>query len=722
MRGSPFTFSNFSRGINAIDSPYTLQEGEARDALNMVSSPRGAIKKRFGSQVFASASAATFPTGAATDTFVRANENPLKKDGKGNESAWAAIGANNGLELLTNAATGKGGAFGEMMYSVAEQTDPAVSVKVTTISAGVEKGIDLFCCANLANTKGYLCQIVFGGGEWKVALYKDLVLIPGAVKAIPEPLVNDSFGISAKGGVVAGWRKASGGEWVKMLEVTDATYTKGYTGLGLSQTVSVKDFTVSTISAAPIETIFTSLLPCTIGGVNYMIAVSGKKILSITEAGEMTDITGGLAVTEGLRWSIIQSTAGAPNRVTADGPIYLSNGVDPPRYWTGATKATIVAEWTSKPEGAFVAVPKAKYLTYLGNRIWASGITGDTSALRFSGFSVKAEEGEQPDPTNWPKENVVWFEKDDGDAITGTGVAGPYLMVFKKHKTWAVYDLNEGENRRLSDSVGCISYRSIVETPQGTFFLTPDQGVFVTNGTSVKEASRNVRPLLQGTDPHTYRAAKLDQLENAAAGYLNGHYYLSYMAQDGSMKTLDYDTVLQSWWLHDLAGNQWVRWEPKPGTSSLYTIPNKAKTGVVKAFVEGAYTDSGANYVGGNGLTCYWLSPWEPFWQYFMRHRFNQPNPKKRINELFVDGKGQLVSLVGRKFGSTLEELKGTVDNADMATPTSPLTLGSETAETQAARYWALGVSRVWTFGFGNNSAEPLEIDGYSVHAVFRKS
>jgi len=56
-----------------------------------------------------------------------------------------------------------------------------------------------------------------------------------------------------------------------------------------------------------------------------------------------------------------------------------------------------------------------------------------------------------------------------------------------------------------------------------------------------------------------------------------------------------------------------------------------------------------------------------------MRHRFNQPNPKKRIHELFVDGKGELTTLVARKFNGVLEELPGTVDAEDMAVPTTPL-------------------------------------------------
>ena len=53
------------------------------------------------------------------------------------------------------------------------------------------------------------------------------------------------------------------------------------------------------------------------------------------------------------------------------------------------------------------------YLVHHGSRIWASGISTDESAVRFSGLAKKTGEGDQVDPTSWPKENVIWFEKDD---------------------------------------------------------------------------------------------------------------------------------------------------------------------------------------------------------------------------------------------------------------------------------------------------------------------
>src|SRR5206468_35546 len=98
------------------------------------------------------------------------------------------------------------------------------------------------------------------------------------------------------------------------------------------------------------------------------------------------------------------------------------------------------------------------------------------------------------------------------------------------------------------------------------------------------------------------------------------HYYLSYASGSSETpnRTLDYDTQLKSWWLHDLAGNQWAVWN-SPGYrgTQLYLIPPGTKKGIVQAFVEGVYTDSGANYAG----EAFWKSSWEPFGQWVMRHK-----------------------------------------------------------------------------------------------------
>src|SRR5207248_8682974 len=127
-------------------------------------------------------------------------------------------------------------------------------------------------------------------------------------------------------------------------------------------------------------------------------------------------------------------------------------------------------------------VPQGKYMIFAGNRVWMTGIASDPSAVWFSELVSIGEGGAEGDPSSWPTTNVVRFDAQDENPITGIGTVGPYIVVFKEEKTWVIHDLNTGANRRLADTIGCVSHRSIVHTAAGTYFLTRDQGVYLTEG------------------------------------------------------------------------------------------------------------------------------------------------------------------------------------------------------------------------------------------------
>src|SRR6185437_14358646 len=91
-------------------------------------------------------------------------------------------------------------------------------------------------------------------------------------------------------------------------------------------------------------------------------------------------------------------------------------------------------------------VPNGQWMVFAGNRIWMTGVSGDTSAVWFSDIVSTGEAGGQGDPSAWPKTNVVRFDSSDGYPITGIGTIGPYLLVFKENKMWVVHDLDTGAN------------------------------------------------------------------------------------------------------------------------------------------------------------------------------------------------------------------------------------------------------------------------------------
>lgn len=62
MRGTPVRFVDFRGGLNVKAAPYLIAENQCRDCMNVVSTVRGSIKKRFGNISLAS----VFP-GTPTD-------------------------------------------------------------------------------------------------------------------------------------------------------------------------------------------------------------------------------------------------------------------------------------------------------------------------------------------------------------------------------------------------------------------------------------------------------------------------------------------------------------------------------------------------------------------------------------------------------------------------------------------------------------------------------
>ena len=389
-------------------------------------------------------------------------------------------------------------------------------------------------------------------------------------------------------------------------------------------------------------------------------------------------------------------------------------------------------------------VPNGKYMVFAGNRIWVTGIADDSSAVRFCGTAAVTEGGEQTDPSAWPKENLVRFDTADGTPITGIGPVGPYLALFKAHKTWIIHDLDTGENRKLADTLGCVSHRSIVESILGTFFLTADQGIYLTDGSKLHEMSYNVRPTIFKINSAT--------LQNACGAYFNNHYYLSFSYEGSAVnnRTLDYDVILKSWWLHDIAPTQWCIFEASEGQISLCATQTGVGEGyTVEAFIPGLYTDIGKNYTGNGFLGAYWISNWEPFAYYVFRHRIKAPFLKKRCRAVFFDGSGEIIPFIYKNFSTGGEQVPGVVDNAPQSEPTFPIdfTRGAtifgnpdetqlfggatykglemifgSAAETEAARIYSPGVARVFSVGFGNNSAEPFEVDSFAYFVQFRKS
>lgn len=458
----------------------------------------------------------------------------------------------------------------------------------------------------------------------------------------------------------------------------------------LTQGGIVKRDGLSTFSS-PAATL-TSLFPLEAVG-PLLVGAGGTALYSITTGGTATSRKTGL--TNNARWEWVQT------QVTGgQGPLFGMNGTDTPQQWDGS--AGSMSNWTASSG----SLPNGRYLILHQNYVFVAGTAANPSRLYWCNIAP----GTGTDATSWPAANVIDLDPNDGDQITGLGKSGPLLLVFKKRKTFAIYDPSTGANRRISDSIGCVSHRSIAETPGGTFFLG-ETGVWRTNGSTV-----------DATPISTPVAPTLDQIvtpTQAAGVYWNNHYYLSFStAGVANNVTLDYDLRLSSWWYHSIGSNQWAVWHPSdPGLYSAKATAAK----VDHAFVPGVSQDNGANY------TWVWRGPWQSP-TFYRRRRFPTPEFRKRLRQLRFDGQGTVDVSLAKDFTGGEVLVQSDALAADVGdTFGGAGTFGGSGAfgggtQVPLAKLYSLGVARAFSVVFGATSSAGAAIYSYTLYIQDRKT
>src|SRR4051812_37461749 len=428
-------------------------------------------------------------------------------------------------------------------------------------------------------------------------------------------------------------------------------------------------------------TSLTSLFPFENGSTRFLVATGGQKIYSISTGGVIQDIGGGVPITNNSRWEFALA---APSG--GQGPMYGINGVDTPKFWTGAGS---VGSWTA----SVGAVPNGKYITYVSNRIFIAGTASNPSRLYFSDIG---------DPRSWTTTNVVDLDPSDGMGISGIARIGDSLLLFKPTKTYLIYDLDTGANRALSRSIGCIAHRSIAEGSDGIYFASEDQGVFVATQSKLTRISDEVQPLF---DEITASVKSL-----CAGVFYKDHYYLScpYDGASTNSTTLSYDITTKSWWKHSNNAIQFALWRQADGANlDLYAA--QASTPIVdKCYVDGVFQDNGANF------ETHWTGPWLAF---------KEPYRHKRLRQIHVEGHGRVDIYHAQNFLKSLNLVKS---DAFSLTSTGNHLFGDATLfgggeifgdqiEQGEVRIYSLGVARSFSVKFANLDSSDVEIDAYTM-------
>jgi hypothetical protein len=418
---------------------------------------------------------------------------------------------------------------------------------------------------------------------------------------------------------------------VTVLNATGGTFTLTYDGqttAAINHNASATDVSTALIN---LNNIGSNDVSVTKDGTTYTVTFVGS--LGGTNVPALT-ADGALLTGTSPTVTIATTVTGA-----TQGPIFGVNGADPPQYWTAATGTTDLAEWTAVDgTGASYATHPArycKYLIYHLDKVWAAGDPNNPGRIVSTGVSTGAVP--LPDPRNWDTEDFTdEVDPYDGQQITGLGKIGPYLLVFKDRKTFVLTNPQDRAYRQISSTIGCIAHRSIAETSQGTFFLSDDVGVCVTDGSTVSVVSDKIKPLLDDAV-----ANYALEIRNAAAVFYDDSYYLSIPYQDNKNSILlEYNLQTQSWWIHDCPVNQFAILDPS-GIARLYGTDPATRL-VSRYFVPDLFSDNGNPYLS------YWQGP---FWAW------GQPHINKRINQLRIDGRGQWSTFISPTFGTTYADI-----------------------------------------------------------------
>lgn len=232
---------------------------------------------------------------------------------------------------------------------------------------------------------------------------------------------------------------------------------------------------------------------------------------------------------------------------------------------------------------------------------------------------------------NWPPENNIWIESDDGDFITGMIAFEPEgtyrqtpeseLLVSKNQSFYRVFPyIIAGEldykTIRISSGVGCCSNAGMANV-EGRFILFPDQhGVYAYDG-KVSD-----RPISAKIDP-IFEAWDTENLEDASAVYnpQDRHYYLSYpglydieYSGDEFIAVFEMDSAQgkDGYWTHnfDSSGNEigsdnWEFYESAGGYVDIaaksdgeYAIMFKKSSGATGFKVFLAFFDGDGDQIG----------------------------------------------------------------------------------------------------------------------------
>ena len=357
-------------------------------------------------------------------------------------------------------------------------------------------------------------------------------------------------------------------------------------------------------------------------GVRQILAAKGNVITAYTTAGAV--VSG--SATTGFTSPDFQFVRFGNS--TAD-YVYVTNGVDTPKRWDGAT-------WTSWTAGATVMTgrvvsPALEYRVALAG---FSGTTGNSpSTVKFSDPS---------EPTVFS--SSIDVNPGDGERITAMAVYQQQLFVFKTNSMHVVYGSStSGGNttwnwRTIVDSVGCGGPDAVTVGPDGVYFAH-STGIYVTQGGKPEVISQNIEPLFLGRAPSTWSGGVIStaQLYSSSLIWHQGRlrFATGVGGSDLHTRVFVYD-VQQDWWSVGDQRYNAMAVGPLDTGGQAYLVASLESTALPAVVVERASDTLDA----GAPIAAVWHSDWTDL----------GINQRKTNNGLRVWGEGKVFVGLGGDF------------------------------------------------------------------------
>lgn len=344
----------------------------------------------------------------------------------------------------------------------------------------------------------------------------------------------------------------------------------------------------------------------TVAGVSKLLVARSDGGLSVIEVG--TGVATSLQAAVAAVDKSYRFAQGSPSG--GQGPVYMISPTTAAGGRVGLQyDGTTLATWTATTGN----VPPAKLLLWAGNRMFAFGDSTTPTGLSPNTY-VWSDIG---NPRSWPAANTNTLDPDDGDQITAAAAISGLIIVFKRRKAYVVYDLDTGANRPLQYGAGAGNFAAT--TPIGVIFDDPDQGLLVTDGSSV-------RPLENGAladltfDPTSPTPKTVG--DPVAFG---DSVFFGAIEGDGSGSIYEYDTRHKGWWRH--RGGAIIA----PGQYNGYPVIYSGESGGVahvRRFKDARQIGASV-YYDGSAIIANYGTPWL---------HAGSADRKKRFGPAFVTG------------------------------------------------------------------------------------